>query len=455
MNMRFRFLAALAAGVLTLAPALAQAPATPPGSTPQAIPVPSSLVPINMVMGEVRSIAVSGVTRVAIGNGKILTSTVLANEVVLLAETPGTTSMFLWERNGTVLRYRVRVSQIDAGDSAERLTDVLKAIPGVRVQAVGDQVILTGSASKEDLKRVQLAAGGFPRTVNLVREEDISLKKMVYMKLQIMEFKKNALENLGVDWTSSSPIVGPAAAFTFDALSNNQFRFAPQTVDPSFTAGQGAARPLSIANQSTRAYLGIATTIASRINLAVTNGDAWQLAAPELSTRSGGEAKFLAGGQVPLPTVSSVGQSSVTFKDFGIRLLIKPVADDQDNIVATVQTELSAIDPSITVQGIPGFTTRVTDSEVNMKSGQTLVISGLMAQNSNNNVDKLPFLGDLPVLGNLFKSTNFQAGRTDLVIFVTPTVTDPAAAQNRQRLDKAKDLRDRFENFLGDKGIVD
>jgi pilus assembly protein CpaC len=393
------------------------------------------------------------VTRVAVGNGKILTATVLAGEVLLLAETPGGTSLFLWPRSGGVLRYHVQVSAIDAKASAARLTDVLKSIPEVKIQAVGDQVVLTGSASKEDLKRVQLAAASFPRTLNLVREEDVSLKKMVYMKLQIMEFKKNALENLGVDWSTN--IMGPAAALTFDALSNNQFRFAPATQDPTFTPGQGAARSLSIANQSTRAYLGIASTIASRINLAVTNGDAWTLAAPELSTRSGGDAKFLAGGQVPLPTVSATGQSNVTFKDYGIRLVIKPVTDDQDNIVASVQTELSAIDPSVTVQGIPGFTSRVTDSEVNMKSGQTLVISGLLAQNANNSINKLPFLGDLPVLGNLFKSTNFQAGRTDLVIFLTPTVTDPAAAQNRQRLDKAKDLRDRFENFLGDKGIVD
>ncbi|MBV8031885.1 MAG: hypothetical protein JO035_10300 [Betaproteobacteria bacterium] len=268
-----------------------------------------------------------------------------------------------------------------------------------------------------------------------------------------MEFKKNALENIGIDWTTN--IAGPAAALTFDAFSNRQFRFTPQTQDPTFTPGQGAVTPLATANQPARAYLGIATTITSRINLAISNGDAWTLASPELSTRSGGEAKFLAGGQVPLPTVSALGQSNVTFKDFGIRLLIKPVADEQDNIMAVVQTELSAIDPTVTVQGIPGFTTRVTDSEVNLKSGQTMVLSGLLSQNVSNQINKFPFLGDLPILGALFRSTNFTSGRTDLVIFVTPTVTDPSSAQNRQRLDKAKDLRDRFENFLGNKGIVD
>ena len=83
------------------------------------------------------------------------------------------------------------------------------------------------------------------------------------------------------------------------------------------------------------------------------------------------------------------------------------------------------------------------------------MISGLLSQDLNNVINKVPVLGDLPILGNLFRSTNFRSGRTDLVIFVTPTVTDPGSTQNRQRLDKAKDLRDRFEGFLGNKGIVD
>jgi pilus assembly protein CpaC len=455
--MRFSILSTVLAAALSASgPAGAQSAAndvSPASSVPMALPLREALAPVNMFVGEVRSIPVRNVVRVALGNGKTLTTTVLDNEVLLLAEAPGDTSLFLYPRNGPVLRYRIRVGQIDTFDAANRLREMLKSMPTVKVDSIGDQVVLTGSASKDDLKRVQIATAAVPRALNLVKEEDITMKKMVYLKLQIMEFKKNALENLGVDWTTN--IAGPAGAFTADLINNSKYRYAPQTQDPTFTLGQGLVSPLGIKSNATRGYLGIATVIASRINLAITNGDAWTLAAPELSTRSGGEAKFLAGGQVPLPTVSATGQSNVTFKDYGIRLLIKPVADEQDNIVATIQTELSAIDPSVTVQGIPGFTTRVTDSEVNLKSGQTLVISGVLSQNSNNSINKLPLLGDLPVLGNLFKSTNFQAGRTDLVIFVTPTITDPGSTQNQQRLDKSRDLRDRFEHAVGGKGIVD
>jgi len=179
------------------------------------------------------------------------------------------------------------------------------------------------------------------------------------------------------------------------------------------------------------------------------------LAAPELATRSGGEAKFLAGGQIPLPVTSSTGQVSVTFKDYGIKLNISPVVDENDVIQAKLETEVSAIDPSVSVQGIPGFTTRSTSSDINLKSGQTVVLSGLVNENMSKAIDKFPMLGDVPVMGSLFRSTNFNAGRSDLVVFVTPMVVDPSSTANQQRLDKGKAMRERFENALTDQGLVD
>lgn len=435
----------------------AAVPAAIPAPVQQAVvakPIVSPPVQnITMYVGEVKTLAIQEVTRVAVGNGKLMSSTVLDSEILLLAEAPGDTSLFLWLKDGSVLRYKVNITGVDTDSTLVQIRAILKDIPGIKIDRVGENLVLSGTTSRGNLSRVEIASKSFPRTVNLVREEDVTLKKMVYMKVQIMEFKKNALENLGVDWQNN--IAGPAGALTADIINNRQFRFAPQTQDPTFTLGQGAAQALNIPSQAGRAYLGIATVITSRLNLAVQNGDAWILASPELSTRSGGEAKFLAGGQIPLPTVSATGQSSVTFKDYGIKLTLKPVTDDLNNIMAVVQTELSAIDPTITVGGIPGFTTRQSDSEINVKSGQTLVISGLVDQEMSNQINKFPFLGDVPVLGTLFKSTNFRNRRTDLVIFVTPTITDPTSTINQQRVEKGKDLRERFENFLGKKGIVD
>lgn len=417
-------------------------------------PVTSPIVPIILYVGEVKTLPVVGVTRVAVGNGKMVSSTVLDDGVLLLAESPGDSSLYLWLKDGSVLRYKVTVHAVDTEQTLAYMRSLVGSIPGVTIKEVGGAVIVSGATSKQNLARIDAAVKNFPRSLNMVREEDVTMRKMVYMKVQIMEFKKAALENLGIDWSTSA--AGPSMAFTADLINNKQFRYAPQQLDPSFTVGQGAASALNIPSQAGRLYFGIASTIVSRLNLALNNGDAWVLAAPELSTRSGGEAKFLAGGQIPIVTAGALGATSVTYKDYGIKLNIKPVADDHENISASITTEVSDIDPSFqAVQGNPGFLMRSTESEINVKSGQTIVISGLVDQRSSSSINKFPFLGDVPVLGALFKSENFRNNRSDLVIFVTPVVTDPASTTNQQRIEKARDIRERFENFLGKKGIVD
>lgn len=413
----------------------------------------SELMPLTLYVGEVKTLPYKNLTRVAVGNGKVLSSTVLEEELLLLAEGVGDTSLYLWQKNGNLTRYKIRIHANDVEDAKQQVESLLAGMPGLKVEKVNDTVIVKGQASKVTISRIDLALKNVPKVINLVTEEDVTMKKMVYLKVQIMEFKKSAMENLGVQWGASAP--GPALALAGDAISNSQFRFAPPTQLPTFSVGQGAASVLSIPNQVGKAYFGIATALSSTINMSVNNGDAWILASPELSTRSGGEAKFLAGGQIPLPSISATGQSSVTFKDYGIKLTVRPNADDKGNISASISTELSDVDPAITVQGIPGFLMRSTESEVNVKSGQTIVMSGLLDQKSSNDTNKFPFLGDVPILGALFKSNNYRNGRTDLVIFVTPMITDPTSTTNVQRIEKAKDLRERFEAQIGNKGIVD
>ncbi len=415
--------------------------------------VVSELMPLTMYVGEVRTLPHKNLARVAVGNGKVLSSTVLEDELLLLAESAGDTSLYLWQKNGSLFRYKVRIYSNDVDDAKQQADLLLAGMPGLKIEKVNDSVMVKGQTTKANLARIDMALKNLPKVINLATEEDVTMKKMVYLKVQIMEFKKSAMESLGVQWGAAAP--GPALALAGDAISNSQFRFAPTSQLPTFQVGQGASSALSIPNQIGKAYFGIATALSSTINMSVNNGDAWILASPELSTRSGGEAKFLAGGQIPLPSVSATGQSSVTFKDYGIKLTVRPNADDKGNISASISTELSDVDPAITVQGIPGFLIRSTESEVNVKSGQTIVMSGLLDQKNSNDTNKFPFLGDVPILGALFKSNNYKNGRTDLVIFVTPMVIDPNSTTNVQRIEKAKDLRERFEAQIGNKGIVD
>ncbi len=402
---------------------------------------------INLYVGEVKTLPLSKVQRVAVGNGKVITANVLENELLLLAETAGRTSLFVWTGDGKQSMFDITVSASDGGNTQKRLTSLLSSMPGVNVERAGEHVVVTGTATKANLARIDAIAKLFPQTLNLVREEEVTMKRMVYMKVQIVEMKKSLSENIGVAWDQTAN--GPAAGFAGDLANNSLFRI-PTTPPANFPS------PLPLSIQAFRGYLGLTTSITSRINLAVNTGDAFVLASPELSTRSGGEAKFLAGGQIPLISpATAFAPATITYKDYGIKLSIMPTADEKGNVSTTIKTEVSSIDSSVAVQGNPGFLTRATDSEVNVQAGQTIVISGLVNSDLAKDVTRVPGLSNIPILGALFRSTNFRNNRTDLVIFVTPTVVDPTSTMNRERLEKAQDMQDKFQRQLGPKGIVD
>ncbi|MDB5809178.1 MAG: flp pilus assembly protein secretin CpaC [Betaproteobacteria bacterium] len=402
---------------------------------------------LNLYVGEVKSLPLAKVQRVAVGNGKVLTANVLEQELLLLAETAGRTSLFVWTADGKQSMFDITVSANDGAATQKRLAALLSSFPGIAVERAGEHVIITGTTTKVNLARIDSMVKLFPQTLNLVREEEVTMKRMVYMKVQIIEMKKSLSESIGIAWDQT--IAGPNAGLAGDLVNNSLYRI-PTTPPTGFPT----SLPTTI--QKFAPYLGITSAITSRINLAVNNGDAFVLATPELSTRSGGEAKFLAGGQIPLATPGTAfAPPTITYKDYGIKLSIMPVADNSGNVSTIIKTEVSSIDNSVSVQGNPGFLTRSTDSEVNVQAGQTIIISGLVNSDLAKDVQRLPGLSNIPILGELFKSTNFRSNRTDLMIFVTPTVYDPTSTLNRERLDKAQDMQDKFQRQLGPKGIVD
>lgn len=397
---------------------------------------------INLVVGQVKLIPATDITRVAIGNGKLVTTSVLPGQILMLAEAAGDSNMHIWFKNGSESSYQIHVSPSDTQANREQLQAVLKGIVGTNIDRVGDYNIITGELSRENMARVAAVAKLFPETLNMTQEEDVAMKKMVYMKVQIMEYKTNALKNIGFSWDQQ--INGPQAGVYGDIVKNNTFklpgdaRFNTYSDDLSKTPVSGL-----------RGYLGMASIITSKINLAVNSGDAFVLAEPELSTRSGGEAKFLAGGEIPLVSSSANG-TTVTYKEYGIRLNIKPVADIRGNVVAQIKAEVSSVDPSVTAGGFPGFLTRSSESVINVSSGQTLAISGLVDSQMSKDIGRLAGLSDLPILGGLFKSTNFRNNKSELVIFVTPIVVDPASAYNETIINNGKSLRQRFDKAVSE-----
>lgn len=410
------------------------APAIPtPNLTPKARAVsartsrqevrqPVSFQRIDLYAGEVRVIPVKPVSQVALGNGRIISSITLPNgELLLMADAPGDTSVHVWLKDGRQIRYTVHISENDGRRVLTDISSLIKPIDGVTVREIGGQVFIEGSIDPKARPRIAAIAKAFPKVVDLTFESDVTMKKMVHLDVRIMEFRKDALERIGIDWqaTATGPTIG---------LRMGRVRALPGPTH----------------------FMNLVTNFTSIIQLMMTNGDAIDLASPRLSTRSGGEASFLAGGQIPIPTTNTTGQSNVTFKDYGIKLNFKPITDDNNNVLIKVETEISTIDPTNVVQGIPGFLTRRTTAEVNLKDGEPMVLSGLIDSSISNNVNKVPFLGSIPILGHLFRSEEFRNNRTELVIFVEPHIIESGKIDGTKMTEKAAEIEKKRDRMLKD-----
>src|SRR5688572_14109989 len=226
-------LAVLACLLTPLAVGAAQAPASKPPaaqlSTPASAPAPAVPAPpaqdageiIVMYIGEVRTVPITAIQRVAVGNGKIITTTVLDHEMLMLAESQGETGLQIWFKDGSVRRYTVRVTLSDLRNTEQQLSRILESIPGIKVDRVGDYVLISGATTKLNLQRVAIVAGQFRQVLNMAREEELTMKKMVYLRLQIIEFKRAALENLGIKW--GTVMTGPAFGFAWDLITSGGF----------------------------------------------------------------------------------------------------------------------------------------------------------------------------------------------------------------------------------------
>ena len=417
---------------------------------------------ISMFLGEIKIIEVGAVDRVAVGKGDLLSTTMLDNgQLLLLAEKDGETTVHIWYTDGSESDIKVEILASDQDRIVHELQTLLADLPSVEVKVVGQKVFLagkinciTGQENCEEANTIQTVLGVYKDVINLTRVSEqyapviIPDSKMVSMSVKITEFNTNKLTELGVNWADA--VSGPGAGVGWNAIANDTFGAAAEAdLAPSFL-------PLPLTGASPLAAVGIVTEIVSRINLLVQTGDAIILAEPRLSARSGGKAEFLAGGEIPVVTQGGLGSTNVEFKEFGIILKINPIVDDENNVMATVNTEVSAVDASLSVGGVPAFLTRKTTTDVSMRDGETLVLSGLVDRSLGESIDKFPILGDIPVLGALFRSTSWQNDLSELVIFVTPTVFDAKSQFNQDAVRRRIDLIEQFQHKVDrDDAIID
>jgi pilus assembly protein CpaC len=386
---------------------------------------------ITMHVGEIRVLNLRDIDTVAVGSGKVISTTVIHKDrdLMILAEEAGESSVYIWDKTGRRFSAQIRVNTRDIGRIRQEVGDALAGLgTQISIKNIGEKVVVEGkNLSSEASALVAEVAKSYPSVTNLTTGRgviDKTFADMIHFDLQFLEVKRSAASDLGVKWDSATS--GGIFFGLLDDIFTNQsngFRVIPSTTSSTDWTKMPSEK-------STKWYLGSSFTLGSVINLLVSKGDAYVLAAPKLTTRRGGKAKFLAGGEIPLTAISSNGATSITFKQYGIMLNINADWTPDEIISGAVQAEVSSIDSSVTVQGNPGFLTRRTENEFSLHDGDTIVLSGLINKEGAKAIDKLPFLGDIPVLGTFFKNTDGSNKDNELIVFITPRLIKPSSALN-------------------------
>jgi pilus assembly protein CpaC len=403
---------------------------------------------IQLYVGEVKILKMGEIERMAVGNSGAVSTSLLNNgQLLLIAEKEGESTVHIWFKDGKEKDFFVYIRKVLSvlDKTANEVRDLLADVEGLKVRIVGDRVVLSGLVDTGHSSAIETVMGNIKNLMDLTQkaalDDSAPDNKMVIMNIKITEFNKNYLENLGINWTTS--VAGPAAALALDGAYNSRIRpvaplpasFNSELVSVNVDANGNESVLVNNA-ASALGYFGIATEITSRINFAVNSGNALILAEPRLSTRSGGEASFLAGGEFPIE-ISTINGTTIEFKEFGVGLKVRPEVDRNDNIRAYVETEISAIDRSVSIGDTPGLLTRKASTDISMRSGETLVMSGLINQEASKDVSGIKFLMDIPILGHLFRSKNFRDRKTELVIFVTPIIFNADSDINKKAIEYA------------------
>jgi pilus assembly protein CpaC len=270
--------------------------------------------------------------------------------------------------------------------------------------AVGDDEILISARAAGSAKLILISPNGQQEILPITVITQKLKKRMIEVGVEIMEIDSQSALKAGLSWGS---IASPASG-------------ASVTTSNSLSIGENASPPLVAIGSLSREAL------AANLELLVTRGKAKVLSKPKLLTVSGEEASFLAGGEIPYATESKVGSTNVQWKPYGVKLRIKPIADGNDNINASLRAEVSEVDNSngIMTGGIliPALKTRWAETSVYMGNGSTFVIAGLIDEQNQKTTNGIPILSDIPILGEIFRFTEEQKRQTELVIFVTPTL---------------------------------
>ena len=342
-------------------------------------------------------------------------------QLLIHGKQPGTISLFVWDRMGSIKTFEVVVRR----DLSSLVEQVKTLFPGedITVAGSGKDVVLSGTvSSKYVIDKAADVAGGYvekkENVVNLLKQQEGVASNQVMLKVRFAEVSRNALQELG--------------ASLFSDGNNNMFgrMTTQQFAAPIFDENQPSAalgKTLVFEDYLNLFLFDAKNQIGAVVKALQSKGVFQSLAEPNLIALNGKEASFLAGGEFPYPIPQGqFGSFTIHFKEYGVRLNFTPTVLGGDLINLKIRPEVSSLDfnNAIIIEGfrVPALTSRRAETEVELQDGQTFAIAGLLNNSALSSTRKVPGLGDIPILGMLFKSRAYQKEQTELVVMVTPTI---------------------------------
>jgi len=384
---------------------------------PAAVPTALALTPADdpsrlvLTMGTQKELVFdSAVERIAIADESVASVTIArrtpgspAARLVITGKAAGGTSLIVWEKGKPAGRtYAIEV---------QRRTAVLEG---------------RSESLPEHRQARETALAAFPDKAALTDRSSVQVKShTVQVDVKVVEFNRRVLKQAGLNIFSTR---GNSHGFSFGV-------FTPATLTSRTFSGDGSGSIAVTSNPMADAFNLLFNFGRAGIGLNVGflegNGLARVLAEPTLVALSGQSASFLSGGELPIPVPQGLGTTSIEYKPFGIGLTLTPTVLADERIALKVAPEASDLDyaNALSLNGVPvpAITTRRADTTVELGDGESFIIGGLVSRSTSSNADKVPLLGDLPVLGTFFKQSRYQMSEKELVIVVTPHLVRPIA----------------------------
>lgn len=341
-------------------------------------------------------------------------------EVLVSGEAPGTTTLMAWDANGVIRNIKVTVGV----ENAELERSLARLYPGtdIRVFPMGGAVALQGVV-RSDLQREEITEIVRASGVEVVNRLEVAPPRQIMLRVRMAEVSRTTLQEIGLNFFVDNNVarLGPASGLV------------PGNLDPQDETIQG-----TLSDVINLYLFDPGLDLGVFIQALEANGVFRSLAEPNLMAVEGKEASFLAGGEFPVPVPQSGAESTIViqWKEFGVKLDFTPyvvggqsVGGTPERIRLQVAPEVSSLDfaNGIELQGfrVPTVLSRRANTEIELRDGQTFAIAGLIDTETFNQVDKVPFLGDIPILGELFKSRSISEEQTELLVLVTPEIVDP------------------------------